>query len=496
MRPEVRALTFGAVAGRSDFARETECRLAAAREAIVRRALRLRRVVVQRDAQTVADGPLGIEADGVQLVALFVVLLLVTEVLAGPGPLLEKHWRRNGLVRVEDHMREAVTLHPYGLLAAVFGDVVLRKRVVECQRHRVGWRELQDTLCVDTFTLEVRECVTDVVRNTEQLAFLQRIFDDGIRSERTATAVRDRIVAPGLDVPLVHRRLNRTRIALLVARAQARAKRAVVVRVAEQTRHFRRHVAADAIRRVVNRLRAHVDDGAVVVERTRRLDIDSSADAARRDVRTASLVDLDRVDALCRELSEVERATARALAAGDHVTAAEAFGAGHLTAVQRDEVELRTEAAGGHECAFAVTTVDRHTGDTLERLGQVRVRELTDVFRIDRVYDADRVALRLHRLLQGSSQTSDHDLFQLLRLLCCKRRVDEHRATDDGEQRLSIKFRFHRVSSPQHFLDAYVFSSCGNEHRGLRAKPKRLWPQRLSVRDGNALFGLAWPASP
>ena len=125
------------------------------------------------------------------------------------------------------------------------------------------------------------------------------------------------------------------------------------------------------------------------------------------------------------------------VAAGDLFAAAEAVGSRHLTAVQRDHVELRAEAASGYGRAFTVAAVDRHASDALESFRQVRVRELADVFRVDRVDHAERVTLRLHGSFQASAQTCDHHFFEFFtRLLLGEHRIDKHCATNNGEQRL------------------------------------------------------------
>ena len=111
---------------------------------------------------------------------------------------------------------------------------------------------------------------------------------------------------PRLDVPVVDGGAGRTAVALLIARVHADAPGLVVVGVAENARHFRSDVVADAIRRVVDGLDADVEHHAVVVERTRGLDVDRRADTAGRDVSTAGLVDLDRADRFGSEIREVE----------------------------------------------------------------------------------------------------------------------------------------------------------------------------------------------
>jgi putative protein kinase ArgK-like GTPase of G3E family len=53
--------------------------------------------------------------------------------------------------------------------------------------------------------------------------------------------------------------------------------------------------------------------------------------------------------------------------------------------------------------AFTVAAIDRHAGDALQGFSQVGVRELADVFCVDRVDHASCIALRFHRSLQASA---------------------------------------------------------------------------------------------
>ena len=84
----------------------------------------------------------------------------------------------------------------------------------------------------------------------------------------------------------------------------------------------------------------------------------------------------------------------RSAAASIRLSATE-LGTRDLAAVQCDEVELRAETARRDLRAFAVTAIDRYAGDALQRLSEVGVREFADVLSVDRVDDADRIALGL-----------------------------------------------------------------------------------------------------
>ena len=72
-----------------------------------------------------------------------------------------------------------------------------------------------------------------------------------------------------------------------------------------------------------------------------------------------------------------------------------------------------------------------------KRFRQIGVRELADVFSVDRIDDADCIALGLHRSFQASAQTGDDHFFEFFaRLFLSEHRIDEHCATNNGEQSL------------------------------------------------------------
>src|SRR5690606_17994296 len=205
---------------------------------------------------------------------------------------------------------------------------------------------------------------------------------------------------PAGHVPAVLGGLGRTAVALLVAGVDAEAPGLVRVGVAEDARDLGGDVAADGLRVVGDGLDAGAGDhfAAAVVERTRGQDVDGGADAAGRLRGTAGLVHGHAVDRLGGELGEVEAAGTGADAADLEAAAAEAVGAGDLATVEGDQVVARAEATRGDLRAFAVTALDRDTGDALQGLGQVGVRELADVLGADRVDHAGRVALDVHGL--------------------------------------------------------------------------------------------------
>src|SRR6185503_3912561 len=369
------ARAAGAIA--RHLARQRERRLAAAGDAVIRMAARTRVVVVEAEVEVFGNIPVRVEAERVQIVQLFAMLLFVTEVLVGTGELMQQHRGGNRTTRVELDAIEAVALQPDGLLAAVFGQLVARPGVIERQGDGLDRGELQGTLKVGALALHVRERVTDVVR----LAVGRGV--DNRRLDKIVSRIAGRVVVvdlqrcaslvvrihaavrriPRLDVPVVDGRSRRARITLLVAGIQADTETLVFAGPAEDARQLGGEVVADTIGRVVDNLRAEVEHHAVVVERTRGANIDRRTDAAGGDVGAAGLVDLHRADGFRRQVREVEGTRVAADTAGDAVAAGIRVGGRHLASVQRDHVELRAEAARGDGCAFTVATVDRHAGN-------------------------------------------------------------------------------------------------------------------------------------
>ena len=105
------------------------------------------------------------------------MLLLVAEVLAGAGELVEQRRRRDRLVGVELQAIEAIALQPDGLLAAIFLEVHQRVGVVRRQREAFHGRVLQRELAIEALALGIRECIADIVGDAVQLAIGRRIDD-------------------------------------------------------------------------------------------------------------------------------------------------------------------------------------------------------------------------------------------------------------------------------------------------------------------------------
>jgi hypothetical protein len=95
-----------------------------------------------------------------------------------------------------------------------------------------------------------------------------------------------------------------------------------------------------------------------------------------------------------------------------------------LPAVQRDHVVAGAESARGDERAFACYAADGNTGDALERLTQIGIRKLADVFGGYRIDDTYGFPLGVHRLFQAASQACYHYLLELVsRFRGCGRRL-------------------------------------------------------------------------
>ena len=219
-----------------------------------------------------------------------------------------------------------------------------------------------DCLRIDAFTLEIRERVTHVVRDAVELARRRCIHDSVVGLK--APGGRGRI--PRTDDPVVDVGFDAAGVALLVAGVEAHAPGLVFVGIAEDAVDFGSDLRLERRRFVVHALGADIQHHAVVVQRTRGLDVDGGTNAARRNIGARGLVDLDRADRFRRQVGEVERTALRSDAANVRLSAAESVGTRDLAAVQGDEVELRAEAARRDLCAFAVTAIDRNAGDALQ----------------------------------------------------------------------------------------------------------------------------------
>ncbi len=81
-------------------------------------------------------------------------------------------------------------------------------------------------------------------------------------------------------------------------------------------------------------------------------------------------------------------------------------------------VTLDGDAADRDALAFAdVGAVDGHAADALQRLGEVRIGKLADVFGDNAVGYALRIALQVHGGGETAADAGDDNLFERLRSL-------------------------------------------------------------------------------
>src|SRR6267142_6128219 len=95
-----------------------------------------------------------------------------------------------------------------------------------------------------------------------------------------------------------------------------------------------------------------------------------------------------------------------------------------------------TDPVGFVEAAFVgASRADRHTRNTLQRIGDVLVRHLADVFGSHDVHDRRGGALLYDRLLEGEADAGNDDFLQILiggRLIAARLRVNCTIATEQS----------------------------------------------------------------
>jgi len=113
------------------------------------------------------------------------------------------------------------------------------------------------------------------------------------------------------------------------------------------------------------------------------------------------------------------------------------------------------------------------------RAAQVRVRELADVFGVDRIDDADGFTLGVHRSFQASTETGDNHFFEFFACLFLREyRVDKDSATNNGEQCLrgyreclSIEFHSQMSSALVHLFIVKTRINCDQRKQELTLEP-------------------------
>ncbi len=379
-------------------------------------------VVIELEAETLGGLPLEVEAHRLVLVLAGELGAAHRQVAVGAGDQLGVHERACHRT-VAPAAGRGTEVEPHRQLVALGLDLVLGVGVIERRSQRVHRTPLQGELTVGAFALDAVDAVAEVLRHRIDVGCIGTVGDAfGARLPRLRNRAPVVLVAGERAPAVADRCLVETGVALLVARGERDAELVVAERIAVDAGDFRRDlVALQVVRQVLPRVVDHAFQAeagvqAGIVQRARRLDIDRRADAAGRRAGAAGLVDLDRGNRFRSEIREVEGARVgcdRVLDGGDR----------HLPAVQQHQVEVRADAANRDALAFADRgAVDGHAADALQRLGEVRVGKLADVFGDDAVDDALRIALQVHGRGETAADAGDDHLFQRFRGLLRERR--------------------------------------------------------------------------
>ncbi len=142
-----------------------------------------------------------------------------------------------------------------------------------------------------------------------------------------------------------------------------------------------------------------------IVERPGAAHVDDAGRAAFEHLGQRALVDRQAGEELGREQVEVD------LAVGVLQVGAAGRGDGDRRVVELDAGEAGAEAADRDFEALAGRLAgDDHAGDAVERLGDIGVGELADLFGEDRIGEADRIALGVDRAGEAAAIAGDDDL--------------------------------------------------------------------------------------
>ena len=346
-------------------------------ERVVTAGFRLGAMRIEDDRSALGEFPFRVEAERVQLVFRGAVGLLEADIFRAIIVFLHEHGRGDQAIIVEDDLVERCG-KPVGLLVAQFVRLRLGVGVVTGEGEVVHRTELENQLTVQALTGNVGEVVTAILRDGVELAGSWRVGDLG-RAVTACVAAIDCAVCGFADDPVIDLLGWRAGVTLGVGPEDADAEAVGWIGPACEAGQFRREVVAGFHARVVDGLGREGRIEARIVKGRARLDVDRGTDTARWQNSLAGLVDFQTVDAFRGEVREVERAVAAStiIAAG---TDGANLGGRHRAAVQRDQVEARSETANSDLGAFAVDPVDGHTRDALKRFSEVGVRELTDIF--------------------------------------------------------------------------------------------------------------------
>jgi hypothetical protein len=196
-------------------------------------------------------------------------------------------------------------------------------------------------------------------------------------------------------------------------------------------------------------------------------DIDGRADAAGGDIRPARLEYLHSAHTFGCEVGEIKCARCAAPGSTGATATTECVGSRHLSTVQQDHVLLAAESAHGDFGTFAVHAADGHAGDTLQRLCEIGIRELADVFSGDGVDDAVRVALYVHRRLQTAADARDHDFLDAVLCHCGPGAAHQQCRTHGGRDRIQYEIRMpnHEIYPPKLLSVTGVVKLVGPDQR-------------------------------
>ena len=227
------------------------------------------------------------------------------------------------------------------------------------------------------------------------LALTDGGVDTGTVRHRHALAFVARQV--GLGVPRLDRDgvLAERALLLRVVHQDADLADAGLPAIAEQARERRLAVVGQVVIVVLD---AAGDLAAFVVERQARTQVDGAAQATFDHVGRRVLVHVDAAEQFGRHVFEAQ---ATAVVGGEDVTTIE-LGA------------YLGQAADGDRAAFAVVARNLDAGDALQRLGDVVVGQLADVFGDDGVDDLLGVLLDQLRLGDAAARAGDLHGVQLL----------------------------------------------------------------------------------
>src|SRR5205823_3784990 len=135
--------------------------------------------------------------------------------------------------------------------------------------------------------------------------------------------------------------------------------------------------------------------------------VDGGADAAFLDVRFGALIDLELADDFGRQCQIVERARGGQLVENEPVRGRD------IVTVEQSLGEVRRGAANADSLALTELAIDDDARYTLERLGDILVGKLADVFGSQDVGNDGGIALRPDGRRDRPAETGNDDVASL-----------------------------------------------------------------------------------